>query len=107
MTPNEEVVKEDVLHLEVEENSKDVDNVIAKPESIRDSSPEELKELETRMVRKIDLVIMYVPLATLLQYQFGIRSCVLILILSTQGLLWASSIFLTVCQNLQALSKQD
>lgn len=56
----ENIVKEDIAHLEVEENNKDVDNVIEKPESIRNLSPEELQQLETRMVRKIDMVIMYV-----------------------------------------------
>ena len=61
----ENIVKEDIAHLEVEENSKDVDTVIEKPESIRNLSPEELQQLETRMVRKIDMVIMYVPVATI------------------------------------------
>lgn len=56
----ENIIKEDIAHLEIEENSKDVDTVIEKPESIRNLSPEELQQLETRMVRKIDMVIMYV-----------------------------------------------
>lgn len=60
---DENIVKEDIAHLEVEENNKDVDNVIEKPESIRNLSPEELQQLETRMVRKIDMVIMYVWMA--------------------------------------------
>ena len=60
----ENIVKEDIAHLEVEENNKDVDTVIEKPESIRNLSPEELQELETKMVRKIDMVIMYVPVVT-------------------------------------------
>lgn len=59
----ENIVKQDIAHLEVEENNKDVDNVIEKPESIRNLSPEELQQLETRMVRKIDMVIMYVWMA--------------------------------------------
>lgn len=59
----EDIVKEDIAHLEVEENNKDVDNVIEKPESIRNLTPEDLEQLETRMVRKIDMVIMYVPAA--------------------------------------------
>ncbi|GAM38009.1 hypothetical protein TCE0_033r08409 [Talaromyces pinophilus] len=54
----ENIIKEDIAHLEVEENNKDVDTVIEKPESIRNLSPEELQELETKMVRKIDMVIM-------------------------------------------------
>jgi hypothetical protein len=33
-------------------------DVIPKPESIRDMSPEELKKLEKRMVRKMDMIIM-------------------------------------------------
>ena len=61
----ENIVKEDIAHLEIEVNNKDVDNVIEKPESIRNLTPEELQELETRMVRKIDMVIMYVPVATI------------------------------------------
>lgn len=59
----ENIVKEDIAHIEIEENKKDIYNVIEKPESIRDLSPEELQQLETRMVRKIDMVIMYVLVA--------------------------------------------
>lgn len=70
MTAVENIVKEDIAHLEVEENSKDVDTVIEKPESIRNLSPEELQQLETRMVRKIDMVIMYVPVATIPNVNF-------------------------------------
>ena len=65
----ENIVK-DIAHLEVEENSKDVDTVIEKPESIRNLSPEELQQLETRMVRKIDMVIMYVPVAAISNLNF-------------------------------------
>lgn len=66
----ENIVKEDIAHLEVEENNKDVDTVIEKPESIRNLSPEELQQLETRMVRKIDMVIMYVLVATIPKSSF-------------------------------------
>ncbi|OKL59295.1 hypothetical protein UA08_05219 [Talaromyces atroroseus] len=52
------IAKEDVAHLEVADKGKDFDNVVEKPESIRGLSPAELQKLETKMVRKIDMVIM-------------------------------------------------
>lgn len=51
-------LKSNANHIEVEDGGKQVDNVIVKPESIRNMSADELKKLETRMVRKIDMVIM-------------------------------------------------
>jgi hypothetical protein len=38
--------------------TKHLEEVVAKPESIRGMSDAELQNLETRMVRKMDLVIM-------------------------------------------------
>jgi hypothetical protein len=45
-------------HIEIEDDGKQVDDIIVKPESLRYLSADELKNLETKMVRKIDMVIM-------------------------------------------------
>jgi hypothetical protein len=45
-------------HIEIEDYGKQVNDIIVKPESLRHLSADELKNLETKMVRKIDMVIM-------------------------------------------------
>ncbi|RAO68855.1 uncharacterized protein BHQ10_004867 [Talaromyces amestolkiae] len=54
----DDIIKEDIIQTEMEESGNGLEQVIPKPESIRDMSPEELQRLETRMVRKVDMVIM-------------------------------------------------
>lgn len=55
----DEMIKEDFIQTELEDSARgNLEHVIPKPESIRDMSPEELQRLETRMVRKVDMVIM-------------------------------------------------
>jgi hypothetical protein len=51
-------LKSGANHIEIEDGGKGTDHIIAKPESIRHMSTDELKKLETKMVRKIDMVIM-------------------------------------------------
>ncbi|CRG86568.1 putative transporter C1683,12 [Talaromyces islandicus] len=51
-------LKSGANHIEIEDGGKQVDDIIVKPESIRGMSTDELKKLETKMVRKIDMVIM-------------------------------------------------
>jgi hypothetical protein len=58
ITTGDDSVKEDVAHLELADKGNDFDNVVEKPDSIRGLSAEELQTLETRMVRKVDMVIM-------------------------------------------------
>lgn len=50
-TVDDEILKSEMKHVEGEEP-------VAMPESLRGMSQEDLKKLETKMVRKMDLVIM-------------------------------------------------
>lgn len=54
----DDIIKEDIIRTEIEESGNGLGQVIPKPESIRDMTPEELQGLETQMVRKVDMVIM-------------------------------------------------
>ncbi|XDG02420.1 hypothetical protein ABKA04_002035 [Annulohypoxylon sp. FPYF3050] len=49
---------EDLVKYDVEHSEATAQHAVEKPESIRNMSAEEIKKLETRMVRKMDFVIM-------------------------------------------------
>lgn len=49
---------EDLVKYDVEHSEATAQYAVEKPESIRNMSAEEIKKLETRMVRKMDFVIM-------------------------------------------------
>ncbi|KAL7625237.1 hypothetical protein AAE478_004452 [Parahypoxylon ruwenzoriense] len=49
---------EDLAKSDVEQSENNVEDIVPKPENIRHMSNAEIKNLETKMVRKLDLVIM-------------------------------------------------
>ena len=55
----------------VKEERHGVDDAVPKPESIRNLSDEEIQALETKMVRKMDMVIMLVRSLS----HYGTRPC--------------------------------